>query len=213
MCRRRHTCGLGRKATADERYPHAMAPDSLLTPWGWFRRSRWWWQVLAWLTVPPLPVSLWAASQPRHGRGLAWGLVVLVTAAWLSVGWATGASESSTGAEPVGAGSSSTTSTMSTTAPPITTSTTGSPTTPGAARHHGAPGGDRSGDRRPACRRTRGQQCWLRPRPFRPLDRRRRRRLRFAVRSARGRTPQRPAGSPGGWMAVDLRRLLDARCE
>jgi hypothetical protein len=58
------------------------------TAWDRFRSWRWWWQALAWALLPPLPVALWAASRPAPGRRLAWGLVVLVAAAWLSVGWA-----------------------------------------------------------------------------------------------------------------------------
>jgi len=57
------------------------------TLWSRFRSLRLAWQVLAWLVLPPLPVALWAASQPRPGRGLAWGLATLVTAAWISLAW------------------------------------------------------------------------------------------------------------------------------
>jgi hypothetical protein len=64
---------------------------TVTTAWARFRAWRWWWQALVWVLVPPLPVALWAASQPHGGRRLAWGLVALVAAAWLSVGWAAGA--------------------------------------------------------------------------------------------------------------------------
>ena len=57
------------------------------TLWSRFRSLRLWWQVLAWLVLPPLPVALWAASQPRRGRALAWGLAALVTAAWASLAY------------------------------------------------------------------------------------------------------------------------------
>ena len=64
---------------------------TVTTAWARFRAWRWWWQGLVWVLVPPLPVALWAASRPHGGRRLAWGLVALVAAAWLSVGWAAGA--------------------------------------------------------------------------------------------------------------------------
>jgi hypothetical protein len=62
-----------------------MAQDQLLTLWARFRRWRWWWQALVWFAFPPAPVAVWAASQ-RQGRAMAWGLVVLVTGAWYTIG-------------------------------------------------------------------------------------------------------------------------------
>jgi hypothetical protein len=36
--------------------------------------------------LPPMPVTMWASSQPAPGKRLSWGLVVLVTGAWLTLG-------------------------------------------------------------------------------------------------------------------------------
>ncbi len=104
-----------------------MAPDDLLTPWGRFRRWRWWWQAFAWVVLPPLPVGIWAASQPRRGRGVAWGLVALVAGAWLTVAWAWPDTKTATGADGQPATVPSTTTTdaaPSTTATAPTTTTT-----------------------------------------------------------------------------------------
>jgi hypothetical protein len=117
-----------------------LASDNLLTPWLRFRRWRWWWQALAWLALPPLPVAIWAASQPRHGRGLAWGLVILVTGAWLSVGWAADASDSTTTAAPASAPLDEDTSSTSTTAAPTTVTTATPPTMPGPPATAAPPG-------------------------------------------------------------------------
>ncbi len=96
--------------------------------WDRFRARRWWWQALAWGVLPPLPVALWAASQPAPGRKLAWGLVALVTAAWLSVGWAAGVPR-----EPATVTVAPPTTAPPTTAPPTTVLPPPAPVTPATA--------------------------------------------------------------------------------
>jgi hypothetical protein len=115
-----------------------------------------WLRALAWLLVGPLLVALWAQSRPRSERGLAWGLVALVTGAWLAVGACVGAglaaqrpptpadaaatTEQPMGRSPVHLGS--------TTAPQAAPSETSAPTTtspsgsapPGTAGAHGLVG-------------------------------------------------------------------------
>jgi hypothetical protein len=78
--------------------------------------------------LPPVPVAMWASSQPAPGRRLSWGLVVLVTGAWLTLG------SLGSDAAPAGTVASTTTSTeaaMPATPEPAPTSTlpTISPTT------------------------------------------------------------------------------------
>jgi hypothetical protein len=88
-------------------------------------------QIAAWALLTPVPVALWAFSQPRKERPYALGLAVLVAAAWLTFGVANQSpapaqSHAATATDiPKSVGSSTTTSTSasasSTTSTPATT--------------------------------------------------------------------------------------------
>lgn len=53
--------------------------------WSAFRRWHWWWQALAWVLLAPVPVALWAASQPPGERRVPAAVAAVVAVAWVTV--------------------------------------------------------------------------------------------------------------------------------